>query len=101
MGINIINRLNHLITIQKLNNILNLWEDVFIVWADIQAIKANIITEYNKIDTKINYIITTRYRNDIKVFNRIFYKGRIFYINSIINVDEKNQLLEINCEEII
>ena len=50
-------------------------------------------------NSELTYKVTTRYHKEVTPDMFIKFKGRYFNIVSIINVKEKNEMLEIICTE--
>ena len=55
--------------------------------------------EANKERPELTYVITVRYQKGITPDMLIQFKGRMFFIKSIRNIREKNEMLEILCVE--
>ncbi|SHK48897.1 phage head closure protein [Paramaledivibacter caminithermalis] len=73
------------------------WQDKYTVWANIKPLRGREYFEMKKVQSEITHKITIRFRNDINTSNRIKYKGQIFYIKSIIDIDNRHRFLEIMC----
>ena len=52
-----------------------------------------------RLDASVNQRIFIRYRDDITTSDRINYKGRLMQIRALINLEERNQWLEIYADE--
>lgn len=78
------------------------WVKSKTVWATFKPIRGG---EFNEAEQKkreeVTYKATIRYRPGITSDLRIEYKGRIFEINSAINVDEADYMIEIECSEYV
>lgn len=69
------------------------------VWGTIKPLRGGEYWDAAKKEAEITHKITTRYLPGITPDEKILYKDRIFEIQSIINVDENNTMLEIYCKE--
>lgn len=69
------------------------------VWASVEPTRGREYQEAQRIRPELTYKITTRYHKEITPDMFIKFKDRLFNIISIINVKEKNEMLEIICTE--
>lgn len=69
------------------------------VWASVEPKSGREFQEADKDRPELTYIITTRYFKDITPDMFIEFKNRQFNINSIRNIREANEMLEITCTE--
>lgn len=69
------------------------------VWASVEPTRGREYQEAQRIRPELTYKVTTRYHKGITPDMLIKYKERIFEIVSIINVRERNEMLEIICTE--
>lgn len=78
------------------------WTDYKKVWADFYPIRAG---EYQEADKKkreeVVYMCKIRYLKGVDASMRIVFKGRIFLIDKVINVNEDNYRMEIECTEYV
>ena len=71
------------------------------VWAAIWPVSAKQVIETKSESTEITHRIRIRYKQGIRTSFRIQYKNRIFTIyGPPINVDEKNEWMDIVCKEV-
>lgn len=78
------------------------WVDFKRVWATFRPVVGYEADEAaRKFREEKTYKATVRYRHGITSDMRILYKGRIFEIKSIVNVNEANYKLEIECKEYV
>lgn len=103
-----IGRLRHRITFQKLleskneyGEVTNQWEDYKTVWAEIKPVSGKQFFEAKQINSEISHNVYIRYRLDLSPNMRILYKGRVFDILYIMNVNEDNSLMQIYCKELL
>ncbi|MDE6055652.1 MAG: phage head closure protein [Lachnospiraceae bacterium] len=69
------------------------------VWASVEPTRGREYQEAQRIRPELTYKITTRYHKGISPDMFIKFKDRVFNIISVINVREKNEMLEIICTE--
>lgn len=69
------------------------------VWASVEPTRGREYQEAQRIRPELTYKITTRYHKDISPDMFIKFKDRYFQIVSIINVRERNEMLEMICTE--
>ena len=73
--------------------------EVKTVWASVEPTRGREYQEAQRIRPELTYKITTRYHKEVTPDMFIKYKDRYFSIVSIINVRERNAMLEIVCTE--
>lgn len=105
-----IGKLNKRITFQifrddeedKMGQSIQNWKDLKTVWATFRPVRG---AEYDEAARKFReertYKATVRYLPGISSDLRIMYKGRIFEIKSVVNVNEADYMLEIECTEYV
>ena len=74
-------------------------KDYKTVWAAVQPLNGREYEEAKKLRTQLTYKITIRYATDITNDMSIKFKKSTFNIVDIINLDEKNQFLQIMAYE--
>ena len=74
-------------------------EEIKTVWASVEPTRGREYQEAQRIRPELTYKITTRYYKEITSDMFIKFKERYFEIVSIINVRERNEMLEIICVE--
>ncbi|MCI8748719.1 MAG: phage head closure protein [Lachnospiraceae bacterium] len=74
-------------------------EVVKTVWASVEPVRGREYQEAQRIRPELTYKITTRYHKEVTPDMFIKYKDRYFNIISVINVRERNEMLEIVCTE--
>lgn len=77
------------------------WKKLKKVWATVKAVRGGEYYEAQKLRPELTYKITTRFHKGITPEMRIEYKGRIFEIKTVINVEEEDYMLEMQCVEYI
>jgi len=86
----------------KENEILQIEQvltDVKTVWASVEPLRGREYQEAQRIRPELTYKAMTRYHKEITPDMLIKFKQRLFQIISIINVRERNEMLEIMCIE--
>jgi SPP1 family predicted phage head-tail adaptor len=105
-------RLRHRITIENLvetpdgaGGFVSSWTSVATVWAELLPITANVLAAGSEvlndmqIENKQGFRITLRFMSGITAKMRITHNGRVFNIRRVVNVNERNEALEIFAEE--
>lgn len=65
------------------------------VWAYVAPKTGREYEEAQKLRPETTFNILTRYFPDITSDMRILFRGRVFYIESVLNIDERNEQLQI------
>lgn len=73
--------------------------EVKTVWASVEPTRGREYQEAQRVRSELTYKITTRCHKGITPDMFIKFKDRFFNIISIINVNERNKMLEIICTE--
>lgn len=104
----LVNQLRHKITIEENQGTINdgggnkipVWVPIASdVWANVRPIDGSEITTAERLEQQLTHMVTIRYRKDIEKKHRIVYRGRILKIENIINKDELNVQLILQCKE--
>ena len=104
-----IGKLNKRITFLKLipdvdemgQEIEGTWQPFKTVWANIKPLRGREYWDAKKKSAEQNYKIITRHHKGVTTDMRIQYKQKTFHIESVADVDEKGEMLEIHCFESI
>lgn len=75
------------------------WSTLKEVFADIQPTSTSFRFKNEQEGEVVTHKVIMRYRADIGTNYRIKFGTRIFNILGIINSDERNKFLELNCQE--
>jgi SPP1 family predicted phage head-tail adaptor len=75
------------------------WVDIKQVWANIKTMQGREYFAAAATQNENTVRFITRYNQDIDPSMRVQYKGRLFYIISVINDDEANKTLTIITKE--
>jgi SPP1 family predicted phage head-tail adaptor len=104
-----VGNMRHRITIQtateskdsQTGKITKVWADGDDVWGQIVPLSGRELFEAQKIKSNVSHRIRLRYFSDesLSHLNRFKYNGRIFYIHSVVNRDERNWEWETMCVE--
>ncbi|WP_434642754.1 phage head closure protein [Thermoanaerobacterium thermosaccharolyticum] len=101
-------KLRHRATIQQLvstddgaGGSIETWQDIVTVWAAIEPLRGNERYTAQQVQSTLSHKVTIRYREGIKPQMRLTYKGRVFEVESVIDVEERHQWLELLCSEVV
>lgn len=75
------------------------WRDVCQLWAQIKPSSGNETYRYGQLYPTMTHQVTLRYHPEVHVKDRLAWGTRVFEILSVRNIDERNQILELYCEE--
>ena len=75
------------------------WVDIASRWVSIEPISGRELLAAGQVRGEVTHRIRCRYFDGLTFAGRINFKGRIFDIQSAINVRERNAELEILCNE--
>lgn len=75
------------------------WADTATVWAGFDAVDPSEQFEAGQQNTRAPFMVTMRYRT-LTNAQRLKFGSRIFTINGIVNPGEKNEILQVMCEEL-
>lgn len=77
------------------------WTEHVTVWATVKPYKSTEYRFVNKLKPSVTHRVYVRFRYDITSDMRIKYSERIYEISGPpLDVDERHELLEIQCEEV-
>jgi SPP1 family predicted phage head-tail adaptor len=101
-------KLRHRVTIQKIESVRKpggTYEpqpvDVATVWANIIPKRGTERYQAQQIESELSHTIVLRYRSDVTPQMKIKYGDRLFDIESVINVGERNRKMEIEAIEVV
>ena len=75
------------------------WQDVMTVWASVEPIRGREYIEVQNTQAELTTRIRMRYRPGITPAMRVLYQGRVFDIQSVIDINEQHTHLELMCVE--
>lgn len=105
--------MKHLLTIQtpvagdEIDGIPGGWADVALRWCDIKPLTGREYTQAQQVQSTVTHRIRTQYVPDAKSSMRLAKLSgetgeptRLFNVESVVNVDERNRWSEWMCEEV-
>lgn len=99
-------RLRQRVELQMTSQTRNTWGDVVeawatydTVWAGIRPVSGTERRAAQQAQAEVTHEIRIRYHKGVSPIHRVLYKTRVFAINSIINQDERNKELVLQCTE--
>ena len=75
------------------------WQDVVVVWAQVDPLSGREYFYAHQIKDEISHRVRIRYRTDVNEEMRILHGERSFKIESMIDMGERREFLEIRCQE--
>lgn len=75
------------------------WETIKTVWVNMNPVKGLVTFDTMQIDQTVTVKVTMRYQPYITTDHWLFMNSRRFKIKSVRNLGERNQYLELLCEE--
>lgn len=75
------------------------WQDMVTVWASVEPLSGREYFYSHQIKVELTHRVKTRYRTDITTKMRIKHRDRVLEIESIIDLKERREVLEILCKE--
>lgn len=80
------------------------WTAVLTCWAQIEGLSARDAAAAGTFVSTVSHRVTIRYPRDLTPMigpnNQIWYRGRVFIIQGVVNPDETNKMLYLNCLEV-
>jgi len=100
-------RLRHRVTVQTptgsasaFGEITNAWSDVATVWAAVEPTNSTERMENEQAKTFTSHRVLMRHRSDVSTTERVKFGSRYLHVNSVINPNEQDQMLELLCTEV-
>lgn len=80
------------------------WTTLATIWASIEALSVRELFAAQSVQSEVSHLVTVRYRPEFlspaaDAAYRINYNGRMFNIQGVMNVDERNRTIEIMAGE--
>ena len=75
------------------------WARLASLYANIKPISGTETFRQGKVSSDTTHELTIRYRADINTKYRLCYGTRVFSIQSILNLDERDRFLKLSCKE--
>lgn len=76
-----------------------IWQDVVTVWASVEPLTGREFFYAHQITNEVSHRVRVRYRTDISVEMRIKHLNRYFGIESMIDIKERREFMELLCRE--
>lgn len=70
------------------------------VWASIEPLQGRELEHAQQISAETSHRVKIRYNSNVVSEHRVIYGDRTFEIESVINPDERNEMLILMCKEI-
>jgi SPP1 family predicted phage head-tail adaptor len=67
------------------------------VWVGIEPLRGREFFAAKQVNSEIEARVVMRYRSDVKAKYRILHGADEYYIDSVINIDERNRELQLMC----
>lgn len=77
------------------------WTEVLSRWARVEPLRGRGYFEAQQANSEVTHRVTVRYTSEILPEHTINYGGRRLDIQSLINVEERSEWLEIMCVEVL
>ena len=77
------------------------WSTYDTVWGSVEPLRGTERIFAQQVNAKVTHKIRVRSNSSITVQHRILFDSRYFYINSVINPDERNIEIELICSEAV
>ena len=71
------------------------------VWANVEPLNGRSLVEAQSIETEVTHRVTIRYLSTVSAKHRIVHDSRNLQIISVINVDERDWILQLMCKEML
>lgn len=75
------------------------WQDLATLWASVEPLSGREYFYSHQIKAEITHRVKIRYRENITTKMRIKHRDRVLAIESILDLKERRQILEILCRE--
>lgn len=77
------------------------WADVRRVWAEITPLSGREYLQAQQMTATSSHRIRTEYVADVNPRMRLIHGARVFNVQSVVNVEERNRELEWMCTEVV
>lgn len=75
------------------------WTDVATRWAGVRPVTGRERETGMQLEAQVTHIVTMRYLDGLNPGMRILLKGRALNIRRVLNLEERNRWMELQCEE--
>lgn len=103
-----IGKLRHRITIQQQlqtrdehGGVVTAWQAFATRWAALEPLSGRELFEAQQLANKVGLRVRLRYLSEVTPAMRVLYGTRVFNIQAVINVEERNEELQLLCEEVV
>ncbi len=100
--------LRHRIAIQAatetagpLGEVTQTWATVITVSASIAPLRGKEKVQGDQVSAEATHMVKMRFNSTVTPAHRLLFSSRIFDINHIANIEERNKLLELTCTEAV
>lgn len=76
------------------------WETRVAAWARVEPLTGREFWAAAEVNSQVTHRVTMRYRPGLTTRNRLRFRERTLNIASVLNPDERNQVLQLMCEEV-
>jgi len=101
-----IGKLRHYVDLQSSSDVPNDvgeiekdWSTFASVWASIEPLSGRELLQYQQLNAELSHRIVIRYNSSINNKCRVVFDSRIFDINVVKNLEERNVHQELLCKE--
>lgn len=77
------------------------WSDEFTVWASVEPLKGRKFMEGAAQTQTVSHRVMVRYRDGFTPEKRLKFGMRFFTIVSVIHVEERQQMMQLMCQELV
>jgi SPP1 family predicted phage head-tail adaptor len=99
-----IGKLRHRVEIQEFTTVIDddgypteNWGTIATVWASVEPVSGKEYWAAAAVQAETTVKVTMRYRDGITTAHRLRFGGRVYDIKAVINVEERNRVLELMC----
>lgn len=99
-------RLRHRVTIQNAvearnayGEAIKTWSTVATVYASVEPIRGREMFDAEQVQSEVTHRVRLRYRPGLTSQMRLLFNGRMFEIQTVINVNERNREVQLMCKE--
>lgn len=76
------------------------WTNVATVWANVIPLQGIELIRAQKLFAEVTYLVKIRYRENVTEDMRLLFRGKYLQIIGIINEEENDEFLILNCNEL-
>lgn len=78
---------------------ISTWATTISPWVEIKPLMGRELTIGRQVSANVSHAVITRYLSDITPKDRVNFNGRLFDINAVMNIDERNIKTVLLCTE--